>query len=325
MSSSTIAVVSDIHFAGAAEQARGDDYEYRDLASPWLRFFVRCHRRYVWLRNPLRLGYLLDHFIAASKGDDYIIANGDYSCDSAFVGTSDEASFASARECLSRLRQAHPGRFFPTLGDHELGKFSFFGKRGGMRLASWRRSVEELQVPPFWHFECGRHHLIGVTSSLIALPAFEAEALPPELAEWRQLREQHLREMRECFLSLGPEARVLLFLHDPTALPFLAQEEAVRAVLPRIEATVIGHLHSNLVLRQSRLLSGMPQIGFLGHTTRRLSTALREARQWRPFNVRLCPALAGIELLKDGGFYRITLDANSSGSAQFTFQPIRRN
>ena len=52
------------------------------------------------------------------------------------------------------------------------------------------------------------------------------------------------------------------------------------------------------MLFQSRLLAGMPALGFLGHTAGRLTTALREARLWRPFHVRLCPALAGVELLK---------------------------
>ena len=52
----------------------------------------------------------------------------------------------------------------------------------------------------------------------------------------------------------------------------------------------------------------MPPIRFLGNTVRRLSTALNEARRWRPFHVRLCPALAGIELLKDGGYCTLEID-----------------
>ncbi|MEQ1842979.1 MAG: acetyl-CoA carboxylase carboxyltransferase subunit beta, partial [Verrucomicrobiales bacterium] len=38
----------------------------------------------------------------------------------------------------------------------------------------------------------------------------------------------------------------------------------VRGRLAQIEATVIGHLHSSLVLRTGRALSGMPPIRFLG-------------------------------------------------------------
>jgi hypothetical protein len=44
-----------------------------------------------------------------------------------------------------------------------------------------------------------------------------------------------------------------------------------------------------------------------------MSGALREARSWRPFRVRLCPSLAGVELLKDGGF--LTAQIDESGAA----------
>ncbi|HVV71479.1 MAG TPA: hypothetical protein VHI52_08280, partial [Verrucomicrobiae bacterium] len=88
--------------------------------------------------------------------------------------------------------------------------------------------------------------------------------------------------------------------------------------------TIIGHLHSNLVLWKSRWLAGMPKINFLGHTTRRLSAALRKARDWRPFKVRLCPALAGIELLHDGGYLTVELDAEAKRPAEFRFHRLPR-
>ena len=150
--------------------------------------------------------------------------------------------------------------------------------------------------------------MLGIVSSLVALPVFEAEILPAERPEWERLRAEHLAEIRRAFAALRPDQRVLLFCHDPTALPFLWREEAIRSRLPQIELTIIGHLHSNLVFWKSRLLAGMPPIRFLGHTVQRFSTALSEARRWRPFHVRLCPALAGIELLKEGGYCTIELD-----------------
>jgi hypothetical protein len=116
-----------------------------------------------------------------------------------------------------------------------------------------------------------------------------------------------------------------LFCHDPTALPFLWREEAVRAKVGQIEQTIIGHLHSNLVLWKSRILAGMPRVGFLGHTARRLSTALNDAKLWRPFNVRLCPALAGIQLLNDGGYYTVALDPEAQKAAEFRFYPMPRS
>jgi hypothetical protein len=116
---------------------------------------------------------------------------------------------------------------------------------------------------------------------------------------------------------------VLLFCHDPTALPFLAKEEPIRRNFDRIERTIIGHLHSSLILFKSRLLTGMPVIRFLGQTPLRLSSALREARYWKPFKVLLCPSLAGIELLKDGGFYTAQFPATVEGTLEFKLHRLR--
>jgi hypothetical protein len=72
------------------------------------------------------------------------------------------------------------------------------------------------------------------------------------------------------------------------------------------------------------LLAGMPVIRFLGNSIRRMSEALTDARCWRDFKVRLCPAMAGIELRKDGGFYEATLDEAASRPAQFLFHSLPR-
>ncbi len=86
----------------------------------------------------------------------------------------------------------------------------------------------------------------------------------------------------------------------------------------------MGHLHSNLILFKSRLLAGMPVISFLGHTPQRLSSALRAARHWKPFNVLLCPSLSGIELLRDGGFYTVRIDPEAHQPAKFQFHRLGR-
>lgn len=320
-----VAIVSDIHYASTAEQTRGNDYEFRGLTNPFLRLFVRFHRRFFWLRDPLNQGYLLDRFIAAARTCDYAVANGDYSCNSAFVGLSDDATLQSASECLAKLRQTFGERLRATFGDHELGKISFVGGRGGMRLASWRRALNDLRLHPFWKLKIGNYVLIGVVSSLVALPVFETDCLPEERAEWERLRQQHLQEIRAAFAVLHPEERVLLFCHDPTALPFLWKDDVIRAKVPQIEQTIIGHLHSKLIWWKSRLLSGMPRITFLGHTVKRLSTALHEARHWRNFRVRLCPAVAGIQLLNDGGFLSMELDPEGKQPARFQFHSLRRD
>ena len=319
-SSYRIAVLSDIHYAAAGEQARGDDYETRDITNPVARRLLRAFRDYVWLRQPLRQNHLLDRFLDQVGEADCVVANGDYTCDSAFQGVADDAACESVRTCLGRLRARFGDRFHPTFGDHELGKKNFRGDRGNMQLASFDRAVGELGLRPLWQTDLGRWRLIGVTSSLIAFPHFAADARAEELPRWHTLREAHLAEIRAVFAALPADRRVLLFCHDPTALPYLAREPVISARFGQIAQTVIGHLHTPLVLWKSRLLAGMPQINFLGHTVRKMSGALHEARLWRPFRVRLCPALAGTELLKDGGF----LTAVLGDEAEFEFHSIPR-
>jgi hypothetical protein len=285
---------------------------------------VRGYRHFLWLRDPLYKNELLDQFLQRADKLDHVIANGDFSCDTAYLGVSDDAAFESARECLTRLRAKFGNRFHGAVGDHELGKFSLVGVRGGMRIASYHRAERELLLEPFWRFELGRYVLIGITSSLVALPVFEPDTLLEERPEWTRLRQLHLAGIRDAFSKLDPEQRVLLFCHDPSALPFLWQEEVVRRKSSQIEQTVVGHLHSNLILWKSRVMAGIPSIRFLGHSVKRMSTALNQARHWKPFRVRLCPSLAGIELLKDGGFLTAKLEADADRPARFHFHPIPR-
>jgi hypothetical protein len=320
----TLAILSDVHYAGAAEQARGGNYEIAAVVNPLLRLAVHCYRRFIWLNKPFEKNYLVDEFIGQAGSPDYVIANGDYSCDSGFIGLTDDASYQSADECLQKLRKRYAERLRLNFGDHELGKVSMFGGRGGMRVASWHRAQTELGLQPFWQLRLGRYMLIGVVSSLVALPVFEPDTLPEERAEWHGLRADHLAEIRQRFAALSSEQRVLLFCHDPTALPFLWELPEVRNRVNQIEQTVIGHLHSNLYLWKSRCLAGMPPITFLGHTAKRLSSALHRAKYWKPFKVRLCPSLAGIELLKDGGFLKAELDLDGNLPAQFRTHRLPR-
>jgi hypothetical protein len=318
----TVLVVSDIHHAGDAEMQRGW-HETRIIANPVLRLAVRLYRHFIWRRDPFSQNHLLDDFLRVAGDPDLVVANGDYSCDTAFVGVCDDATFQSAQECLGKLRRRFPANLQPTIGDHELGKESLFGGHGGLRLSSWHRALEGLGLPPFWRIEIGDYTLLGVTSSLIALPVYQPETLIEERKQWLELRASHLAEIREAFASLKPRQRVLLFCHDPTALPFLWREEEVRLKLGQVEHTIIGHLHSNLFFWKSRVLAGMPAIGFLGNSIRRMSTALKDARYWKPFNVKLCPALAGIELLNDGGYCEFLIDEKASHPARFYFHPLR--
>jgi hypothetical protein len=318
----TVAILSDIHYASAAEIARGRDYEFQGIQNPFTRVLLKAFRHFIWLRNPLKQNDLLEAFLEQSGPVDYVVLNGDYSCDSGFVGVSDDASCQSARECLNKVRSRFDGRVLAIMGDHELGKFSLIGSRGGMRRASYDRARQDLGLDGFWQLRLGRYVLMGVASSIVALPEFLAETIPEDRGAWEELRQAHLAQIGAAFASLEPEDLVLLFCHDPTALPYLGLEESVRERLPQIEQTVVGHLHSNLVLWNSRLLAGMPTIGFLGQPVRRMTAALNRARDWKAFRVRLCPSLAGIELLKDGGYFLARLDLDGNQPVQFDFEPL---
>lgn len=319
-----IAILSDIHYASGAEQQRGNDYEYRGLGNPMLERACRCYRHFIWLRAPLNKNHLLDEFLARVGDCDHVFALGDYTCDTGFTGASDAAAFESVQECLAKLRNRFGDRLHPLIGDHDLGKFTMFGGRGGMRFQSLRRVQADLGLQPFWQLELGPYTCMGVTSSLIALSEFKAEILEEEAPLWQAARQEHLSEIREAFHALPDHRRILLFCHDPTALPYLWEEQAVIDRLGQIEQTFVGHLHSRLIMWKSRRLAGMPTIPFLGHTVKRLSTALGRARQWKPFNVRLCPSLAGIELLKDGGYCTAEIQAEGNEGFRSTFHRIRR-
>jgi len=317
-------LLSDVHFAAAAEQARGDDYELVGVTNPLLRLGLKCHHRFFWLHRQLHQNHLLDQFLEQAGPADHVIANGDFSCDTGFIGVSDDAACESARISLGRLRDKFGVKFHATFGDHELGKRGFIGGQGGMRLASFHRAQTELGLKPCWQLEAGNYVLLGVVSSLLALPVYEAECLPEELAEWKRLRAEHLAQICTAFAALRPNQRVLLFCHDPTALPYLGREAAVREKFPQLEQTLIGHLHSDFILWLSRRLAGMPTLRFLGNSARRMSAALGEAKHWKPFNVRLCPALSGIELFKDGGYLTVELDPDARNPAKFQRHRIHR-
>ncbi len=311
-----ILILSDVHYA-AAEERKRVGYDLKSIESIPLRWLVSLYRRYLWLRDPLGQNHLLQQIMEAVPEPDLVVANGDYTCDTRFIGVLDPAAKASAEECLTILRNRYQGSsvkaplspcFHAVIGDHELGKKGLGTTQGGLRWRSFKTAVDELGLLPFWKLEIGCYVLVGVTSSVIAFPVLEPEALAEESAEWNQFRSKHLAEIRATFAGLASDQRVILFCHDPTALPFLHDDAVIRNRLHQVERTIIGHLHTPLIHQLSRLLAGIPVIKFLGTTTRRLSSALNRAKYWEPFRVLCCPSPSGVQLLKDGGYYLATMD-----------------
>jgi hypothetical protein len=320
MSRHRLVILSDIHYAGAAEQARGRDYEIRVIESRARRWAVRFWRHHLWLRDPFGHNQKLDRFITECPPADFVVANGDYSCDSAFVGVSDQASCASASECLGKLRNRFNGQLLTTIGDHEFGKKCLGIDCGGMKLASLKTTRETLKLPTSWRLELGRHVIIGMTSSLAAVPALVADQGADERAGWHDEYQRHMAEIRGLFKKINSDQRIILFCHDPTALPFLWDDQDIQRYVPQIERTVIGHLHSNLIFRQAMLMSGLPAVRFMGAGVSRITQALNRAHMWKPFNVQLCPSLAGMQLLQDGGY--LTLDLNEDKPVEIKFHGL---
>lgn len=177
-----IAVVSDVHCAAAEERERCANFNYRQrIENPAARVAGRLFHHVLWLREHGAHNHLLEKFIAAAGQPDLVVGNGDYSCDFARVGVSNAAAFASAEECLGQLRARFGENFRATLGDHELGKVGLFGEHGSMPLASWQRATKGLRIDPFWSVSFGKYILLGITSSLVALPLFKTDLAAEEI------------------------------------------------------------------------------------------------------------------------------------------------
>jgi len=61
-----LGILSDIHYAGPTERARGNDFEILAVPNSILRRGLRLYRRYIWMHQPLSQNYLLDRFLEQS-------------------------------------------------------------------------------------------------------------------------------------------------------------------------------------------------------------------------------------------------------------------
>lgn len=320
-----ILVLSDIHYACESERGRGST-ESKVISNPVLRILVWLFRRFLWVGAPMSQNHFLDHILDETTTDpkldlELVVANGDFTSDTRFIGVVDDAAFESAQIALTRLRTTFGSRFQPVFGDHEIGKMSLFGGKGGPKIKSFKRTKDELNIPPCWSREIGNYTFLGVTSTVLAQPVYEAEMEPEEINEWGEIRKQHIAEIDQVISKLERNQRLIIFCHDPSALNFLINDTCLHNKLNQVESTIIGHLHSPLILSAARMLAGMPTIHCLGNSIRRMSQALHEARHWERLNLRICPSINGIRLMRDGGYYIISLDPTAKSPAEFEFHP----
>ena len=82
-----IAVVSDVHYAADEERARcADFYSLREIKNPAARIAERAFHHFIWLRDHGAHNDLFDKFLAAAGQPDLVVANGDFSCNTAQAG-----------------------------------------------------------------------------------------------------------------------------------------------------------------------------------------------------------------------------------------------
>jgi len=303
----TILVISDIHYASDPELARGPDHELDGISSASKRKLLGLIRRHVWIGNPFLSRTLLKQILSQPLECDLVVALGDYGLDPEYMGVADPIVYSNVSECLNLLRSHFGEKFVGLIGDHELGKRNVTGEIGCMNLKSWHISVTDLGLKPFWVLRISPWIFIGITSSLIALPNLMGDVIRTELPEWENLRKKHVDQIRQAFINAPSDHKIILFCHDPTALGFLWEDDIVRARLPNVALTIVGHLHSRAILTQSKILAGIPPLKFLGHTINRYSHALHLAKRWWDFKVNICPAPFGLKLLRDGGYLIVKL------------------
>ena len=68
MHTCTLGILSDIHYASAAEQACGPEFEMRAIPNPRAGLFARFYRHYLWQRDPLGKNHLLDQGFSILRG-----------------------------------------------------------------------------------------------------------------------------------------------------------------------------------------------------------------------------------------------------------------
>lgn len=310
-----LAVISDIHVLGPGEHEQDQEHvaalgrDLPQMRGGWRRLLHRIRRRFWnWHPESRHACFLKALEEIQAYHPDWIIANGDYGGDTGGVGLSNEFTYESTAGVITLMRELFADRCLFVYGDHELGKYSTNLRHGGIRLDSLYRGEQLLGIQSFWHKEIDGNHLIGVNSVLFTLDLFLPEALEEEIPEWERIREQHRRDVTSAFEQLPADARVLLFCHDPGALSPLIELPAIRARLPQIKLTVLGHLHTPGLLHLARLMSRLPQWNARYPVARIISQSLRGARTWTAFNPIVCPSTFGAGHHVSGGLLFIEAD-----------------
>ncbi len=312
-----LAVISDIHVLGPSEHERDREVlaalgAHRGWARRTWRHVLHRIRRRFWNWHPeLRRACFLKALEEMhAYHPDWVVANGDYGGDAVGVGLSDEATYESAAGVITLIREVFPDRCHFIFGDHDIGKYSTGMRQGGIRLASLDRGEQQLGIRSFWHEQVDGVDLIGINSSLLTLDHFLPEALVEEIPEWHQRRAAHEAQLTATFGELAPDARVILFCHDPSALSLLIGNPAISERRAQIELTVLGHLHEPRLLQLAQRLPRLPDWRPKYPVARILAETIRSAKTWSLFNPIVCPSPFGTGHHLSGGLLYIEQDAD---------------
>jgi hypothetical protein len=79
-----------------------------------------------------------------------------------------------------------------------------------------------------------------------------------EREQWREASRQHAHAIEALFAQIHRKIKSCSFATIPPPCPFCETCPHCKCALHQIERTIIGHLHSELILKQSRLLSWLP-------------------------------------------------------------------
>lgn len=310
-----LAVISDIHVLGPGEHERDRDLlSHLGAGRGWLRtgwrhFLHRARRRFWnWHPESRRSCFFKALEEIQIYHPDWLIANGDYAGDAGGVGLSDEATYESAAGVITLIREIFPDRCHFIFGDHDIGKYSTAMQQGGIRLASLDLGEQKLGIRSFWHERVGDIDVLGVNSSLITLDHFLPEALTDEIPEWKRRKAVHEAQVTEAFESLDPDARVILFCHDPSALGILIQNPAIEKRLSCIEMTVLGHLHEPRLLTLVQKMPILPLWKPKYPVARIITEGIKSAKTWARFNPIVCPSPFGAGNHLSGGVLFIEMD-----------------
>lgn len=321
-----VAVVSDLHVAGPGEHA-----ETRESVRLLGHGEGRLRRRFRRGLNRVRDRFWHSHpesraacFVQALQhiynyGPDMLIANGDYAGDHSGMGLSDDHTYESVNHVVSLIREIFPERSRFNFGDHDIGKYNTVRRQGGIRLRSLERGVD-LGLESFWEIPCDNYLLMGVNSSLLTLELYLPEALPEEIDAWTAHREAHVQQIVERLRVIDEGSRIILFSHDPSAMGLLSTLPEIRARWPQIACTVVGHLHTPMLMGLTRMMRHVPVLKTNYPIARIVTHGARGAQDWKRFNPVVCPSTYGVGHHISGGI--LFLEADGRGELQVTRKRI---